>query len=163
MTKLNNKKSNIKQKKFKIVFRPTNNGVIRLFKKKDFKRKLFVPAVILPVYIQGIFHVKCSFNNTLVALTDSSGKIRMKSSCGIVGFKGSKRSSKFAAQIAIEELSKQAKNLGYIDITLHLSGLGRARKICLKSIQKFGLYIHFIKENSPISYNGCRPSKIRRL
>jgi small subunit ribosomal protein S11 len=92
-----------------------------------------------------------------------SGKIKIKSSSGVVGFKGSKRSSKFAAQTAIEELSRRVHFLGFRDLNIHLNGLGRARKICIKSIQKTGLKIHFIKECTSISYNGCRPSKIKRL
>jgi small subunit ribosomal protein S11 len=113
--------------------------------------------------IQGIIHLCCSFNNTIISLSDLSGNIKSWTSCGSAGFKGAKRSSKFAGQAAIEKLSKKAKEYGYTKVILHLNGLGRARKTCIKSLKKFGVYIRFIKDFTPISFNGCRPSKFRRL
>jgi small subunit ribosomal protein S11 len=162
MAKFINKKTNIKQKKFKIIFRNPNKTILKFLKKKIFKCKWENPA-ILSTEIQGIVHLKSSFNNTLMTLTDLSGKIKIKSSSGIAGFRGSKRASKFAAQIATEELSEQAKLLGYTDLNVHLNGLGRARKIFTRGIRKIGLCVHFIKEHTSVSYNGCRPCKIRRL
>jgi small subunit ribosomal protein S11 len=160
MAKLINR--NIKQKKFKIILGLSNENIIKFLKRKRFKLKS-LNVITFAAHIQGIMHIKCSFNNTLITLTDPSGKIKIKSSSGVVGFKGSKRSSKFAAQTAIEELSKRVYSLGFTDLNVHLNGFGRARKICIKSVQKIGLRIHFIKECTSISYNGCRPSKIKRL
>ena len=166
MIKLKNKKINHQQKKFKlrIILRKGSKKLINFFKKKKIMvKQRWLNSLVFPSSIQGSIHLKCSFNNTLITLTDLLGNIKSKSSCGIVGFKGSKRSSKFAAQMATEKLSKKAKLLGYKNVNIHLNGLGRARAICIKSLKKFELKIHFIKESTIISYNGCRPSKIRRL
>lgn len=128
----------------------------RLKKKKD-KNKLQINS------IEGIIHIKSSLNNTIITLTDLLGNVKSWVSCGSAGFKGAKRSSRFAGQAAIEKLSKKAKKLGYVGIILHINGLGRARNGCVKSIKKAGLHIFFIKDFTPVSFNGCRPSKFRRL
>jgi small subunit ribosomal protein S11 len=141
-----------------------NKNIIKFFKKNKIALKQYqLNSKIIPTSIQGLIKLKCSFNNTLISLTDLSGKIKTGSSCGTVGFKGTKRSTKFAAQMTIEELSKKAKILNYCDLNVHLNGLGRARPIFIKSLKKVDLNIHFIKEDTTISHNGCRPKKIRRL
>jgi len=113
--------------------------------------------------IDGIIHLCCSFNNTIISLSDLSGNIKSWTSCGSIGFKGAKRSSKFAGQSAIVKLSKKARVRGYRKVILHLNGLGRARKTCIKGFKKFGIRVRFIKDFTPISFNGCRPPKFRRL
>jgi len=113
--------------------------------------------------IQGVIHIKCSLNNTIVTLTDLLGKTKAWVSCGTVGFKGSKRSSRFAGQAAIELLGSKAKTLGYRYVVLHLNGLGRGRNVSVKGLKKSGLRIYFIKDFTSIAHNGCRPSKLRRL
>lgn len=84
-------------------------------------------------------------------------------SCGSIGFKGSKRSSRFAGQAVAEQLGFKAKTLGYTKIILHLNGLGKGRNVCIKGLKKSGLQIFIIKDSTSIAYNGCRPSKLRRL
>jgi len=113
--------------------------------------------------IQGVIHIKCSLNNTIATLTDLLGKAKAWVSCGTVGFKGSKRSSRFAGQAAIELLGSKAKTLGYKHVVLHLNGLGRGRNVSVKSLKKSGLRVYFIKDFTSIAHNGCRPAKLRRL
>ena len=113
--------------------------------------------------VQGIIHIKCSLNNTIVTLTDLLGKTKAWVSCGSIGFKGSKRSSRFAGQAAVEFLGSKIKSLGYKYVVLHLNGLGRGRNVSVKGLKKSGLRIYFIKDFTSIAHNGCRPSKLRRL
>ena len=112
---------------------------------------------------KGIIHIKCSFNNTIITLTDLDGKTRAYCSCGSVGFKGAKRSSRFAGQVAAEYLGKKARNLGYKDVILNFKGFGKGRNVCIKGLKKSRLQIKEIKDVTPLAHNGCRPKKLRRL
>ena len=150
---LNKQKVNIKQTGLKSGKKNKN------FTKNNFKNKNKLQLNS----IQGIIHIKSSLNNTIITLTDLLGNVKSWVSCGSAGFKGAKRSSRFAGQAAVEKLSEKIKKLGYIRIILHLNGLGRARNACIKVIKKVGLSIFFIKDFTPVPFNGCRPSKFRRL
>lgn len=134
-------------------------SLVSTLKKKNIAKKRNIR--LTP--IQGIVHIKCSLNNTIVTLTDLLGKTKVWVSCGSIGFKGSKRSSKFAGQAAVEFLGSKIKNLGYKYVVLHLKGLGRGRNVSVKGLKKSGLKIYFIKDFTSIAHNGCRPSKLRRL
>jgi len=142
-----NSKQNLKEKKF--------NKFSFGFKKSKFTQP--------KIFIQGIIHIKCSLNNTIVTLTDLLGNTKAWVSCGSIGFKGSKRSSRFAGQAAAEQLGIKAKTLGYKKIILHLNGFGKGRNVCVKGFKKSGLQVYFIKDFTTIAYNGCRSSKVRRL
>ena len=144
--------------KKKKTFLQKRSKVFYLKQKKKFFRKRSKGLVV----VQGIIHLKCSLNNTIITLNDLLGKTKTWVSCGSVGFKGSKRSSRFAGQAAIEFLGLKAKNLGYNHIILHLNGLGRSRNVSIKSLKKSGLKIYFIRDFTAITHNGCRPVKKRR-
>lgn len=146
-----------------------NKGFIQ---KKNFlkSKDLFLKPITKPViklrpinFIQGIIHAKCTLNNTIITLTDLLGNTKAWVSCGSMGFKGSKRSSRFAGQSVSEQLGIKAKTLGYTKVILHLNGLGKGRNVCVKGFKKSGLKIYFIKDSTSVPYNGCRPSKLRRL
>jgi small subunit ribosomal protein S11 len=131
-----------------------------------FKKTFFKPInkTVKPIFlIQGIIYVKSSLNNTIITLTDLLGDTKAWASCGSIGFKGAKRSSRFAGQAVAEQLGIKAKTLGYTQVILHLNGLGKARRVCIKGFKKSGLQIFFIKDSTPVAYNGCRPAKLRRL
>ncbi len=125
-----------------------------------FKKSRFIQPKI---FVQGIVHIKSSLNNTIATLTDLLGNTKAWVSCGSIGFKGSKRSSRFAGQAAAEHLGIKAKTLGYKKIILHLNGFGKGRNVCVKGLKKFGLHIYFIKDFTTVAYNGCRSPKVRRL
>jgi small subunit ribosomal protein S11 len=131
--------------------------------KKTFTKEHTSNAIKSPILIQGIIYVKSSLNNTIITLTDLLGNTKAWVSCGSIGFKGAKRSSRFAGQAAAEQLGIKAKALGYTKVILHLKGLGKSRNVCVKGFKKSDLQIYFIKEATPLAYNGCRPSKLRRL
>ena len=153
----------IKNKKFnpKIISQLKTKKNLK-FKKVFYKaKKKIIKSFIF--YIQGIIHVKSTSNNTIITLTDLLGNTIAWVSCGSIGFKGSKRSSRFAAQAVAEQLGVKAKTLGYNKIILHLNGLGKGRNVCIKGFKNSGLQIHFIQDSTSIAYNGCRPSKIRRI
>jgi len=134
----------------------------KIFKFKS-KKKVFRKRHVGLTSIHGIVHIKCSLNNTIITLTDLLGNNKSWVSCGSVGFKGAKRSSRFAGQAAVELLGLKAKNLGYKNIVLHLNGMGRSRNSSVTGLKKAGLGVYFIKDFTAIAHNGCRPSKLRRL
>ena len=131
--------------------------------KKTFTKETTSKATKSPFLIQGIIYVKSSLNNNIITLTDLLGNTKAWTSCGSIGFKGAKRSSRFAGQSAAEQLGVKAKTLGYTKVILHLNGLGKGRSVCVKGFKKSDLQIYFIKDATSLAYNGCRPSKLRRL
>jgi len=143
------------------------NSQIKTIKNLKFKKTFTkeTPSNVLksPRLIQGIIYVKSSLNNTIITLTDLLGNTKAWVSCGSIGFKGAKRSSRFAGQAAAEQLGIKAKTLGYTRVILHLNGLGKGRSVCVKGFKKSYLQIYFIKDATSLAYNGCRPSKLRRL
>lgn len=111
----------------------------------------------------GIVHIKATFNNTLVSVTDLSGNIISWSSSGANGFKGSRKSTPYAGQIAAENAAKKVSEYGVSNIEVYIKGPGSGRESALRALQSSGLNITVIKDVTPIPHNGCRPSKRRRV
>lgn len=111
----------------------------------------------------GIAHVHATFNNTLVTLTDVSGNALSWSSAGARGFKGSKKSTPYAAGIAAEDAARKAQEHGLKTISVYLKGPGPGRESALRSLQSAGLKITAIRDVTPLPHNGCRPPKRRRV
>lgn len=111
----------------------------------------------------GVAHILATFNNTIVTISDRQGNVVVWSSCGSVGFKGSKKSTPFAAQIAAKNAAKKALEHGLKDIEVFVKGPGSGRESAIRAIQAAGLRISAIKDVTPIPHNGCRPPKRRRV
>ena len=111
----------------------------------------------------GIAHVVSSFNNTIITITDESGNTLAWSSSGHKGFKGSRKSTPYAAQIAAEDAGTKAKEHGMKSLSVEVSGPGSGRESALRSLQAIGYIITSIKDVTPITHNGCRPRKRRRV
>jgi len=115
------------------------------------------------VEANGIAHIQSTFNNTIVTLTDIYGNVISWSSAGKVGFKGSRKSTPFAAQVASENAAKAAMEMGLRKVEVLISGPGSGREAAVRSLQASGLEISAIKDVTPIPHNGCRPPKRRRV
>jgi len=115
------------------------------------------------VGINGIAHVQSTFNNTIVTISDMDGHTVAWASAGKVGFKGSRKSTPFAAQIAAESATKEAVSLGLKKVEVWVKGPGAGREAAIRSLQAAGLEISAIKDVTPIPHNGCRPPKRRRV
>ena len=111
----------------------------------------------------GIAHVVATFNNTIVTITDRQGNTICWSSSGNVGFKGSKKSTPFAAQMVAESAAKKAVQCGMKDVEVRVKGPGAGRESAIRALQAAGLNINVIKDVTPIPHNGCRPPKRRRV
>ena len=111
----------------------------------------------------GIAHVQASFNNTIVTITDMDGNVITWASAGKVGFKGSRKSTPFAAQVAAEASAREALNSGMKRVEVWVKGPGAGREAAIRSLQAAGLEISAIKDVTPIPHNGCRPPKRRRV
>ena len=111
----------------------------------------------------GIAHVVSSFNNTIITISDENGNTLAWSSSGHKGFKGSRKSTPFAAQIASEDVGNKAKEFGLKSLRVEVSGPGSGRESALRSLQSIGYIITSIKDVTPIPNNGCRPRKRRRV
>lgn len=111
----------------------------------------------------GIAHIKATFNNTVVALTDIYGNVVSWSSAGKMGFKGSRKSTPYAAQTAGEAAAKEAASLGMKKVEVLVKGPGSGREAAIRSLQTGGLEITSIRDVTPIPHNGCRPPKRRRV
>ena len=111
----------------------------------------------------GVAHVVSSFNNTIITITDENGNALAWSSAGHKGFKGSRKSTPFAAQIAAEDVGTKAKEFGIKTLRVEISGPGSGRESALRSLQSVGYIITSIKDVTPIPHNGCRPRKRRRV
>ena len=111
----------------------------------------------------GVAHVVSSFNNTIITISDESGNVLAWSSSGHKGFKGSRKSTPFAAQIAAEDVGTKAKEYGLKTLRVEVSGPGSGRESALRSLQSVGYIITSIKDVTPIPHNGCRPRKRRRV
>ncbi len=112
---------------------------------------------------KGQVHIKSSFNNTMVTFTDMAGNVLSWSSSGKLGFKGSKKSTPFAAQSSVEDAAKVAKEYGIKTVEVYVKGPGNGREAAIRSIQNLEIGVSLIKDVSPIAHNGCRPPKIRRV
>ena len=111
----------------------------------------------------GVAHVQASFNNTIITITDMDGAVIAWASAGKAGFKGSRKSTPFAAQVAAEASAREALNLGMKRVEVWVKGPGAGREAAIRSLQAAGLEISAIKDVTPIPHNGCRPPKRRRV
>lgn len=111
----------------------------------------------------GIAHIKSTFNNTIITITDPSGNTVSWSSAGTRGFKGSRKSTPFAAQVAAEDAARKAMDHGMRSITVYLKGPGPGREAALRALHSTGFKISVIRDVTPIPHNGCRPPKRRRV
>ena len=111
----------------------------------------------------GVAHIKATFNNTIVAISDKNGNTVSWSSAGRSGFKGSKKSTPFAAQLAAQSSAKEAIEAGVRKVEVWVKGPGSGREAAIRSLQAAGLEIVAIKDVTPIPHNGCRPPKRRRV
>jgi len=112
---------------------------------------------------EGIAHIQSTFNNTIVTITDLSGNVIAWASAGMQGFKGSRKSTPFAAQMAAEDAVKKAREHGLRAVQVYVKGPGSGRESALRSLQTAGLKISLIRDVTPIPHNGCRPPKRRRV
>lgn len=118
---------------------------------------------IKKVVVDGIAHVQASFNNTIVTITDRQGGVLAWSSAGSVGFKGSRKSTPFAAQVAAEAAGRAAQEYGLKNVEVRVRGPGPGRESAVRSLNSVGYKITAISDVTPIPHNGCRPPKKRRI
>ena len=111
----------------------------------------------------GVVHIHSTFNNTIVTITDAAGNVVAWSSAGVQGFKGSRKSTPFAAQLAAEDAAKKAMEHGMRNVEVYVKGPGSGRESALRAIQGAGFNVLMIKDVTPIPHNGCRPPKRRRV
>src|SRR5690349_24778481 len=111
----------------------------------------------------GVAHVNASFNNTMITITDTAGNAISWSSAGMMGFKGSRKSTPYAAQVAAEDAAKKAVEHGMRTLDVEVSGPGSGRESALRALQAVGLTVTSIRDVTPIPHNGCRPPKRRRV
>jgi small subunit ribosomal protein S11 len=111
----------------------------------------------------GIAHIQSTFNNTIVTITDTKGNVLTWASCGTVGFKGTKKGTPFASQLAADTAAKKAIEFGMSEVSVYVKGPGAGRESAIRSLQAAGLDIKSIKDVTPIPHNGCRPPKRRRV
>jgi len=111
----------------------------------------------------GVCHVKATFNNTIITITDNNGETISWSSAGKSGFKGSKKSTPFAAQLAASTAAKEAMSMGLRKVEVWVKGPGSGREAAIRSLSAAGLEVTLIRDVTPIPHNGCRPPKRRRV
>jgi small subunit ribosomal protein S11 len=111
----------------------------------------------------GVAHIHSTFNNTIVTITDATGNVLSWASAGNMGFKGSRKSTPFAAGMAAEEAAKRAMDHGMKNVEVFVKGPGAGREAAIRSLQAAGLFVNMIKDVTPIPHNGCRPPKRRRV
>ena len=131
---------------------PKTRGAVRKPRRKDKKN-----------IAQGQAHIKSTFNNTIVSITDPSGAVISWASAGEVGMKGSRKSTPYAAQMAAEAAAKRAQEHGMRKVDVFVKGPGSGRETAIRSLQAAGLEVGSISDVSPSAHNGCRPSKRRRV
>lgn len=112
---------------------------------------------------EGIAHIKATFNNTVVTITDLAGNVVVWGSAGRAGFKGSKKSTPFAATVAAEQVGREAANLGVKRVHVQIRGPGSGRESAIQALAAAGLQVRSIRDVTPIPHNGCRPPKKRRV
>jgi small subunit ribosomal protein S11 len=113
--------------------------------------------------VHGIAHVQATFNNTIISITDTRGNVVSWSSAGSVGFKGSRKSTPFAAQTAAGHAAQKAMAHGMREVKVYVKGPGAGREAAIRALQAAGLEVTAIKDVTPIPHNGCRPPKRRRV
>ncbi len=129
-----------------------NKAVRRTRKKKEKKS--------IPV---GVVHIQATFNNTIVTITDPRGNTIAWSSAGVQGFKGSRKSTPYAAQTAVEDAAKKAMENGMRTVEVFIKGPGSGRESALRGLQSAGFNVSMIRDVTPVPHNGCRPPKRRRV
>ena len=112
---------------------------------------------------RGMAHIKATFNNTIVTITDMSGDVLCWASAGTVGFKGTRKSTPFAAQRAVEQVGRTARKYGMVEVEVRVKGPGTGRESAITALQSAGLRVLSIEDVTPLPHNGCRPSKRRRV
>ncbi len=112
---------------------------------------------------QGHVHIQSTFNNTIISITDVAGNLLSWSSAGAAGFKGSRKSTPYAAQIAAEQAAAAAKELGLVKVDVLVRGVGSGRESAVRALQTTGIAVSSIKDVTGIPHNGCRPRKARRV
>ena len=112
---------------------------------------------------EGIAHIHASFNNTIVTITDRQGNTLSWATSGHAGFKGSRKSTPFAAQLAAEDAAKKAMEHGVRNVTVYVNGPGSGRESALRALNAAGFKINLIRDVTPVPHNGCRPRKRRRV
>lgn len=122
-------------------------------KKKDRKKNI----------LQGVVHIQSTFNNTIICATDPKGNVISWCSSGVVGFKGARKGTPFAAQSAAEIVAKKAMEHGMSTASVMVSGPGAGRETAIRALQVAGIEINLIKDVTPLPHNGCRPPKRRRV
>ncbi|MBU0469348.1 MAG: 30S ribosomal protein S11 [Candidatus Omnitrophica bacterium] len=130
---------------------------------KDIKRKDKAKKKALKGITSGVVHIKATFNNTSITITDAQGNVIVWSTPGVVGFSGSKKSTPFAAQLASSDAAKKAKELGLKTVEVLVKGPGSGRESAIRALQANGLLVTSIKDITPLPHNGCRPRKKRRV
>jgi small subunit ribosomal protein S11 len=113
--------------------------------------------------VNGVVHVQATFNNTIISITDESGAVVSWATAGKVGFKGSKKSTPFAAQLAAQQSARDAMALGMKRVEVWVKGPGAGREAAIRAVQAAGLEVTTIRDVTPIPHNGCRPPKRRRV
>ena len=113
--------------------------------------------------VSGIVHVNSTFNNTLITISDAQGNVISWSSSGMMGFKGSRKSTPYAAQMAAEDAGKKAQEQGMKELDVRVKGPGSGRESALRALQSIGFTIKKINDITPVPHNGCRPPKRRRV
>ena len=113
--------------------------------------------------VKGIAHIKATFNNTIITITDPNGETLCWDSAGTVGFKGARKATPFAATRAAEKCAGKAKRMGMREIEVHVKGPGSGRESAVSALENNGLQISAVEDHTPIPHNGCRPRKKRRV
>ena len=113
--------------------------------------------------VSGVAHVNASFNNTMITITDAQGNTVSWSSAGTMGFKGSRKSTPYAAQVAAEDAGRKAAEHGMRTVEVEVTGPGSGRESALRALQSVGFTVTSIRDVTPIPHNGCRPRKRRRV
>ncbi|MCE7887624.1 MAG: 30S ribosomal protein S11 [Alphaproteobacteria bacterium PRO2] len=113
--------------------------------------------------VSGVAHVNSTFNNTMITISDAQGNVVAWSSAGLMGFKGSRKSTPYAAQMAAEDAGRKAQEHGMKDLEVWVKGPGSGRESALRGLQSAGFTIRSIKDITPVPHNGCRPPKRRRV
>ncbi|MDO4974796.1 MAG: 30S ribosomal protein S11 [Alphaproteobacteria bacterium] len=112
--------------------------------------------------VNAVAHINATFNNTIITISDEAGNTISSGSCGVVGFKGSRKSTPYAAQLAAEDAAKKAADHGVKNVKVIVKGPGAGRETAIRSLQSVGFVVTAISDETPLPHNGCRPPKARR-
>ena len=127
------------------------------------KKAVRTKKKVSKIVVAGVAHIKSTFNNTLVTISDLNGNVISWASAGGLGFRGSRKSTPFAAQMAAETATKAAMDHGMKTVEVYVKGPGAGREAAIRALQATGLEVNSIKDVTPIPHNGCRPPKRRRV